>query len=92
MQAQHGISPHLSNQEHSTAHPVGAAAFVQPAGTSQAVGVGVAAQLNEVVGGVVVQAQGWPVGKIAYVAGESPHSHHPGPSAMAAHVLSGSAA
>ena len=43
-------------QEHSTAHPVGAAAFVHPSGTSHEVGV--AAQSKLVVGGVVVHAQG----------------------------------
>lgn len=78
---------------HSTAHPSGAAAFVHPSGTSQATGVGVE-QAKLVVGGVVVQAQGCGAGDgiTAYVAGSVPHSHQPGPSAMAAQVLSGSAA
>ena len=75
------------------AHPFGAAAFVHPAGTIQAVGVG-AEQSKLVVGGVVVQAQGCGAGDgmMAYVAGSVPHSHQPGPSAIAAQVLSGSAA
>ena len=78
---------------HATAHPSGAASFVHPAGTSQAVGVGVE-QSKLVVGGVVVQAQGCGAGDgmMAYVAGSVPHSHQPGPSAIAAQVLSGSAA
>ncbi len=45
-------------QVHSTAHPVGAAAFVQPSGTSHEVEVAAAAQSKLVVGGVVVHAQG----------------------------------
>ena len=78
---------------HSIAHPVGAAAFVHPAGTLQAVGVG-AEQSKLVVGGVVVQAQGCGAGDgmTAYVAGSLPHSHQPGPSVMAAQVFWGSAA
>lgn len=42
------------------AQPSGAASFVQPSGTLQ-VGVG-AEQSKLVVGGVVVQAQGWGAG------------------------------
>ena len=78
---------------HSMAHPFGATTFVHPAGTAQAVEVG-AEQSKLVVGGVVVQAQGWGAGDgmMAYVAGSVPHSHQPGPSAIAAQVLSGSAA
>ena len=45
-------------QVHSTAHPVGAAAFVQPSGTTHEVEVAAAAQSKLVVGGVVVQAHG----------------------------------
>ena len=44
-------------QVHSTAHPVGAAALVHPAGTLHDEGA-VAAQAKLVVGGVVVHPQG----------------------------------
>ena len=74
-------------------HPFGAAAFVHPSRTIQAVGVGIE-QSKLVVGGVVVQAQGCGAGDgiMAYVAGSVPHSHQPTSSATAGQVLSGSAA
>ena len=58
-------------------------------GFSVVVGVG---QSNEVIGGRVVQALArsvlvW----TAYVEGESPHMHQPGPSAIAGQVFWGSA-
>ena len=61
-------------------------------GVEEGAGGVVLAQLNDVVGGRVVQAHGSPVGRTAYVDGELPHSHQPGPSAMAAQVFCGSAA
>lgn len=78
---------------HSIAHPSGAAALMHPSGTTHGVGVG-AEQSKLVVGGVVVQAQGCGAGDgmTAYVAGSVPHSHQPGPLAMAAQVFWGSAA
>ena len=74
-------------------HPFGAAAFVHPSGTRQVVGVGVE-QSKLVVGGVVVQVQGCGAGDsmMVYLTGSVPHSHHPRPSAIAAQVLSESAA
>ena len=56
-------------------------------------GVGVE-QSKLVVGGVVVQVQGCSAGDsmMVYLAGSVPHSHQPGPWAIAAQVLSESAA
>lgn len=82
--------PHVQ----ATAQPVGAASFVHPAGTSQVdVGAGaVVEQANVVVAGRVVQPQTAPVVCVTYFKVESPHSHQPVLSAIAAQVFCGSAA
>ena len=59
----------------------------------EGVGVAAAGQSNDVVGGRVVQPHArsvlvW----TGYELGEPPHTHQPGPLAMALQVLSGSAA